>query len=158
MRPIPPNQVELGSPSLGLFTIRNRQLPISIYFPDPENQTKMLRLEWMHTTNDRQIIHKTRSNSHLPVMRHILDVLVGDNSSILVANSENMCKNLIDRLTAYQIEKYLLAALDPAIERVCQFGSLDFDTLQSLTTNQCGGIQKDYKKNFRDITLMHRKR
>jgi hypothetical protein len=78
------------------------------------------------------ITHKTPSNAHLPIMRHVLDVLIGDNSSVLVADSENVYKNLIGRLTPHRIERDLLAALDPDIAKVYQIGSLDFDTLQSL--------------------------
>ncbi|KUJ17745.1 uncharacterized protein LY89DRAFT_669036 [Mollisia scopiformis] len=65
-------------------------------------------------------------------MRHVLDVLVIDNSSILVADSENVYKNFIDRLTPHRIEKDLLDALDPDIAKLYQIGSLDFDTLQPL--------------------------
>lgn len=65
-------------------------------------------------------------------MRHILDALVGDNSSMLVADSENVYKNLIGRITAHLIEKDLLVALDPDIAKVYQIDSLDFDTLRSL--------------------------
>ncbi|RDL38772.1 uncharacterized protein BP5553_03112 [Venustampulla echinocandica] len=78
------------------------------------------------------ITHKTVPNSHRPIIRHVLDVLAGDNSSILVADSENVYKNLIGRLTLHRIEMSLLAALDPDIEKVHQIGPLDFDTLKSL--------------------------
>ena len=59
-------------------------------------------------------------------------MLLGDNSSTVVADSENVYRNLIGRLIAHRIEKDLLAALDPDVAKVYQIGSLDFDTLQSL--------------------------
>jgi hypothetical protein len=51
---------------------------------------------------------------------------------MLVADSENVYKSLINRLTMDQIENDLFTALDLDIAKVYQKNSLDFDTLLSL--------------------------
>ena len=56
-------------------------------------------------------------------------MLIGENSSAVVADSENVYKDIIRGLTTDWIEMSLLAALDPDIAKVYQAGSLDFDTL-----------------------------
>jgi hypothetical protein len=97
----------------------------SAYLNGGRSSTSNLRVIRM-TAN---ITHKTPSNAHLPIMRHLLDVLVRDNPSILFAYSENVYKNRIGRLTPHRIEKELLAALDLDMAKVYQIGLLAFDTL-----------------------------
>jgi hypothetical protein len=64
------------------------------------------------------IIHKGPSNAHALILKHLLDVLVGDESSMLVADSENIYKNLINQLTVDQIENDLFNVLDLDIAKV----------------------------------------
>jgi hypothetical protein len=75
------------------------------------------------------IIHKRSSNAHVLFLEHLLDVLVGKESSMLLADSENVSKNLINRLTLDRIENDLFTALDLDTAEVYQTSSLDFDTL-----------------------------
>jgi hypothetical protein len=51
---------------------------------------------------------------------------------MLVADSENVYKDLINRLAVDRIENDLLTALDLYITEVYQTSPLDFDTLLSL--------------------------
>jgi hypothetical protein len=88
------------------------------------------RSESIRTTAN--IIHKGPSIAHVLIIKHLLDVLVGEDSSTLVADSENVYKNLINQLGADRIEEDLFAALFSDIAEVYQIGSLDFDTLLSL--------------------------
>ena len=66
------------------------------------------------------IIHKGPRNAYVLTLKHLLDVLVGDESSTLVADSENVYKNFINRLTMDRIENDLFTALDLDIVKVYQ--------------------------------------
>ena len=59
-------------------------------------------------------------------------MLVGNNSSVPVADSENIYKDLIIRLTGDRIETNLFTTLDLDIAGVYQKNWLDFDTLLPL--------------------------
>ncbi|KAH8804702.1 hypothetical protein F5884DRAFT_796923 [Xylogone sp. PMI_703] len=106
------------------------------------SQGLSLEFDYMDYTSSFRYPEKVRTtanitqrypeNFHIPILYYILQKIVGDNSSILVVDSENVYKDLINRITIDRVQKALLAALDSELVGVYQSGTLDFPTLLSL--------------------------
>lgn len=64
------------------------------------------------------VIHKGTRNAYILILKHFLGVMVRGRSCLLVADSENAYKSLVNRLTTDQIKNDLFTALDLDIVKV----------------------------------------
>ncbi len=87
------------------------------------------------STEARRSPNKTISlppSSHVSIIRHILDLVAGVDSTTVVAESENIYKEMINHLGKEHVEEQLKIALQPDIAAVYTTGPLSLDVLLAL--------------------------